>query len=171
MVNELDDLMQSRASYLNHKLLTVPVSRKQQRTSYNRSLENTLSFLRRVTNEERPNGRAMNSAPLPYQAPPHARVAWERDNPACLHSGPSESSAVLSLSRRTAVIVTNFCIFRVQQRCKHLSCLLFTCAYQLSLLYTYTSLLYTHISLLYTCSNLLTVNVIALNTVPPGTGE
>ena len=26
-------------------------------------------------------------------------------------------------------------------------------------------------SLLYTCSNLLTVNVIDLNTVPPGTGE
>ena len=33
------------------------------------------------------------------------------------------------------------------------------------------SLQYTYISLLYTCSNLLTVNMIALNTVPPGTGE
>ena len=32
-------------------------------------------------------------------------------------------------------------------------------------------LLDTYISLLYTYSNLLTVNMIALNTVPPGTGE
>ena len=37
---------------------------------------------------------------------------------------------------------------------------MFTSVYNLSLLYT------THIGLLYTCSNLLTVNVIALNTVP-----
>ena len=30
---------------------------------------------------------------------------------------------------------------------------------------------YLHYSLLYTCSNLLTVNMVALNTVPTGTGE
>ena len=102
----------------------------------------------------------MNSAPLPYQAPPQRGLGTRQPSVSSLGTFRIQPS----LSRRTAVLVTNFCIFTVQQRCKHLSCLLFTCAYQVSLLYTYTSLLYT-------CSNLLTVNVIALNTVPPGTGE
>ena len=53
-------------------------------------------------------------------------------------------TAVPPLPHRTETLVTNFCIFTVQQRCKHLSCLLFTSVYNLGLL------LYTHISLLYT---------------------
>ena len=164
MVNELDDLMQSRASYLNHKLLTNPCPCVKKTTA------NKLQPLTRehaqfpASSNERGTAERQGNELRPItlsSTSPRALVVWERDNPACLHSGPSESSAEPSLSRRTAVLVTNFCIFTVQQWCKHLSCLLFTCAYQLSLLYTYTSLLYT-------CS---TVNVIALNTVPPGTGE
>ena len=56
-------------------------------------------------------------------------------------------------------------VFRMQfSQCNSGVNILFTSVYNLSILYTY-------ISLLYTCSNLLTVNMIALNTVPPGTGE
>ena len=132
MVNELDDLMQSRASYLNHKLLTVPVSRKQQRTSYNRSLENTLS--RPASSNERGTAERQSNELCPItlsSTSPRARGLGTRQ-PSVFHLVLSESSAEPSRSRRTAVLVINFCIFTVQQRCKHLSCLLFTCAYQLS---------------------------------------
>ena len=64
-----------------------------------------------------------------------------------------------SLGIRLLRIAFVFGIFTVQQWC--LSSLLFTSVWPIS----------AYISLLYTCSNLFTVNVIALNTVPPGTGE
>ena len=129
LVNELDDLMQSRASYLNHKLLTNPCPCVKKTTA------NKLQPLTREhaqfpasSNERGTAERQSNELrPITFKHLP-TRV-WERDNPACLHSGRSESSAEPSLSRRTAVLLTNFCIFTVQQRCKHLNCLLFTCAY------------------------------------------
>ena len=72
----------------------------------------------------------------------HTQLA-ERDNPTWLHS-----DFFFVFHSATMVYKSLF----------------ITSAYNLSLLHTY-------ISLLYACSNLLTVNVIALNTVPPGAGE
>ena len=117
MVNELDDLMQSRASYLNHKLLTNPcpcvkkttANKLQPLTREHAQFpgsSNERGTAERQSNELRPITLSSTSA--------RARVVWERDNPACLYSGPSESSAEPSLSRKTAVLVTNFCIFTVQ---------------------------------------------------------
>ena len=79
----------------------------------------------------------------------------------------------LSTARRRAhdlgtgqpnVASLGFFFFHSFSQCNNGVNISFISVYNLSLLYTY-------ISLLYTCSNLLTVNMIALNTVPPGTGE
>ena len=133
----------SQHSYLNRRLLTNPwpCVKKQQRITVHSS------------NFEQQNSRTTEWQTATVMTPPitlstarrRARgLIWERDNPTWLHS--------------------DFICFSQFSQCNNGVNISFTSVYNLSLLYTY-------ISLLYTCSNLLTVNMIALNTVPPGTGE
>ena len=118
-----------------------PVSRT---TANNRSLKKLLNFEQQNSRTgERQNGRAQPSMTPPITLSTARRRARGLG------------------TRQPSVASLGFYLF---SQCNNGVNISFTSVYNLSLLYTY-------ISLLYTCSNLLTVNMIALNTVSPGTGE
>ena len=141
--SEMEPVRTTR-SYLDR---LTPLPTKQEWTSSNCLLEDVLD------NPSVLNNRAvwLNSTPLHHRAPPHAHAPPRAR--ACLWSKCKNSSWsfwTFQNTGRPSQKQNNIIVFfTVQQRCKHLSCLLFSWAYHLSLLYTYVCLLYTYICLLY----------------------